>query len=207
MEDRTLLTSIMVAFLFLLVSLLINFFAGTYATIRASYPVTDIFLSNIRAYDVDGFFVYGPLVLWSFVVIYLLFNPKQISFTMKSIALFIVIRSIFVTLTHIGPFPTQITINANSFFDKFTFGGDLFFSGHTGFPFLLALIYWNDKVLRYLFITSAIFFGFIVLLGHLHYSIDVLSAFFITYSIFHIAEYFFKRDRKVFLSSCTKSTI
>jgi hypothetical protein len=41
-------------------------------------------------------------------------------------------------------------------------------------------------------------FGIVVLLGHLHYSIDVLSAFFITYSIYHICELFFKTDKKIF---------
>jgi len=44
----------------------------------------------------------------------------------------------------------------------------------------------------------AIFFGVVVLLGHIHYSIDVFSAFFITYSIFHMAKYLFKNEFKLF---------
>jgi hypothetical protein len=35
-------------------------------------------------------------------------------------------------------------------------------------------------------------------LAHLHYSIDVLSAFFITYTISHIACVFFKKDLLLF---------
>ncbi len=83
---------------------------------------------------------------------------------------------------------------------KFAFGGDLFFSGHTGLPFLMALVFWKKPILRYFFIASAIGFGAVVLLTHLHYSIDVLSAFFITYTIFHIAEFLFRKDRKLFYS-------
>ena len=63
---------------------------------------------------------------------------------------------------------------------------------------ILALIFWDHKVLRIIFITTSVFFGIIVLMGHLHYSIDVLSAFFITYAIHHIAEVIFKRDKEYF---------
>ena len=51
---------------------------------------------------------------------------------------------------------------------------------------------------RIFFTAVAIFFGIIVLMGHLHYSIDVLSAFFITYSIYHIAKFLFKEDKILF---------
>ncbi len=198
-KDRNFVTSLLVGLLFLFISLVINFIAGTYATEKASLPVTDIILSNIRVFDVDAIFIYGPVIFWTFAGLVLLYNPKKIPFTLKSIALFVVVRSIFISLTHIGPFPTQAIISSSDFFSKFTFGGDLFFSGHTGLPFLMALIFWREKELRYIFITSSLIFGAVVLMGHLHYSIDVLAAFFITYTIFHMAEFFFKKERSMFL--------
>jgi len=80
-----------------------------------------------------------------------------------------------------------------------TSNADLFFSGHTGYPFLCALISWKQKYLRYFFILSSVFFGTISLLGHYHYTIDVFAAFFITYGIYQISLNLFKKEYKVFL--------
>ncbi len=179
-------------------SLWVNFYAGTYATERASSPVTDLILNNTPVFDLDGIFIYGAVVFWCFVSILLLYQPQYIPFTLKSIALFIIIRSLFISLTHIGPFPDQTALPPDNLLEDITFGGDLFFSGHTGLPFLMALIFRKTYYLRILFTATAVFFGIVVLLGHLHYSIDVLSAFFITYTIYHIAEFLFKKDRVLF---------
>ena len=191
------LASFAFSILLLALALVVNFYAGVYATEKASNSVTDIVLSNIRVYDVDGIFVYGSIILWIFVSLLLLLNPGKIPFTVKSIALFVLIRSVFISITHIGPFPTQIAIDSN-LLNKFSFAGDLFFSAHVGLPFLLALVFWDDLRLRILFIVSAIIFAAVVLLAHLHYSIDVLAAFFITFTIYRIAEMIFAKDRKLF---------
>lgn len=175
-------------------SFVINFYAAIYSATRASNSVTDIVLSNIPVYDVDGTFIYGPMIFWTFIITFCITEPKRAPFVLKSIALFILIRSIFISLTHIGPDPTQIEISS-SIIRKFSSGADLFFSAHTGLPFLMALVFWNHKVVRILSVLTAIFFGIVVLAGHLHYSIDVVSAFFITYSIFRLAEIFFPKDR------------
>ncbi len=195
-RDKKFLISVGVSFLFLIAAIVISFFAITYATESASSPVTDIILSNIPVFDVDGIFVYGPMFFWVLIVGYLIFfEPKKIPFALKSIALFIIIRSVFIILTHIGPFPTRLQIDASGIFGiLFSSGNDFFFSGHTGLPFLMALVFWDNKCLRNLCIAVSIFFGAIVLMAHLHYSIDVLAAFFITYTIFHVAQKIFKRD-------------
>jgi hypothetical protein len=200
LTDKNFLISLIIGMILLLGSLVINFYAGMYATEKASNSVTDIILSNIRVYDVDGIFIYGAILFWVFTGLLCIFEPKRLPFTLKSIALFVVIRSVFISLTHIGPFPMQMIMTSSKIMQKFSFGADLFFSGHTGLPFLMALIFWQKKPLRWFFIISSIVFGAVVLLGHLHYSIDVLSAFFITYTIFHIAEILFKKDRQVFFN-------
>lgn len=185
----------------LICSLIINFYAGVYATDRASNPVTDIILSNTRVHDLDGLFIYGSWFLF-LAIVYLCFRkPWRAPFIIKTISLFVVTRALFFSVTHIGPFPTEVPLDLNGILSYFVFGGDLFFSGHTGLPFLLALIHWKEKPLRYIFLVTSIVLGVVVLLTHLHYTIDVLSAFFISYGIFHIAEHFFKKDKEFFLSN------
>lgn len=198
-SNKSFILSTIVGFVFLILSLVVNYYAGLYATEKASLAVTDIILSNIPVYDVDGMFIYGPFVLWAFVIILSLIKPQRIPFILKSIALFILIRSVFITLTHIGPFPNSLPLNSD-LLKYFTSGSDLFFSAHTGLPFLMALIFQEHRQLLILFTVMAVFFGIIVLMAHLHYSIDVLSAFFITYAIYHITCFLFKKDKEMFES-------
>ena len=205
-NNKEFLVSLMLSFLILLASLVINFYAGVYATEKASNAVTDLILDNIRVYDVDGIFIYGPVFFYLFVAYILIMRLHLIPFTLKSISLFILIRSIFISLTHIGPFPSQLVISPANVVNYFAPGGDLFFSAHTGLPFLLALLFWENFRLRVFFIASSLLFGAVVLMGHLHYSIDVLAAFFITFTIYHIACVFFPKDKKIFESGLESKT-
>jgi len=191
---------------FLISVFVVQPYAVQYATERASSPVTDIILSNIRVYDVDGAFVYGMFLLIAFIVFLCLVYPKRIPFTLYSLTLFILIRCAFVSMTHLAPFTAAPTDFGPAITRAF-FGADLFFSGHTGTPFLMALIYWRVSFLRYLFLAWSVFFAVVVLLGHFHYSIDVASAFFITYGIFHISEWLFPEERKVFYSDVPEPAI
>ncbi len=197
-QNKKFLVSLGAAVLLFAASLIINFYAGMYAAKSESNAITDIVLSNTRVFDVDFIFVQGIFIFVAFLAFLCLIKPKRLPFVIKSIALFVFVRSIFITLTHLGQFPSALPIDSK-FLHHFSFGADLFFSGHTGLPFLMALIFWDDLYLRILFIISAIIFAVVVLLGHLHYSIDVLSAFFITYGIYNIALKFFLKDHKLFM--------
>jgi hypothetical protein len=197
LSNKQFLISAITALVFLGVALVINFYAGMYATEKASSSVTDVILSNTRAYDLDGVFVYGTFLMTFFIVFVGIYRPKRIPFVGKSVATFMIIRSAFVSMTHLGPFPTQIVIHSD-LLSKLSFGGDLFFSGHTGMPFLVALIFWENKIVRNILLCFSIGFAVVVLLAHLHYTIDVMSAFFITYTIFHICELLYKKDRVLF---------
>ncbi len=202
--DKNFLISFWGGLILLITSLFVRFFISGYVNNLPDTPVADLILSNIRVYDVSGIFVYGSVLLLITGVFASLRRINCLPFMMKSVGLFTLIRSLFVILTHISAFPTHIVINS-SFFNKVVFtgiftGNDLFFSGHTGLPFLLALIFWEyDKNLRTIFLGFSILFAIVVILGHIHYSIDVLSAFFITYGIFHICRFLFKKEWELFL--------
>ncbi len=196
--DREFLVSFIYALFLLVCSLIINFYAGTYAEGSVSNSVTDIILSNTSVYDLDSIFIYGTYIFWLFFIYICIIKPQRIPFTLKSVALFTIIRACFISMTHIGQFPNHILLDPASFINYFTFGGDLFFSGHTGLPFLMALIYWENTKMRIIFIGISLIFAVTVLLSHLHYTIDVFSAFFITYTIYHISMKFFSKDRELF---------
>ena len=200
-SQKSFLFSVLSGFLLLVSSLVVNHAAGNYATEKASSGVTDIILDNLPIMDMDGIFIYGAILFGVFLVILLIKEPKQIPFIIKSAALFYFIRAVFISLTHLGPIFQQASLVSNIFSRNLMFGSDYFFSGHTGLPFLMALLFWNNKYLRNLFLTTSFVFGASALLGHYHYSIDVFAAFFITYGIFHIARWLFTKDYQLFLDS------
>lgn len=183
------------------ISVTASYYATQYASERASNYVEDIILSNIPAFDLDFLFVYGTFAILIIISLLLVLWPNRLPFALKGLALFFLIRSVFVSLTHLGPYPIDPAPTPAPFFNSMFFAGDLFFSGHTGTPFLGALAFWHIPRLRYFFLGASVFFGTIVLLGHYHYSIDVLAAFFITYSIFNMALWLFPREWELFRKS------
>ena len=121
-------------------------------------------------------------------------------FALKAVALFLLVRAVFVALTHMAPSPIDPQ-KAAPFFNSIFYGSDLFFSGHTGMPLLAALAFWHIPQWRIFYLALTAFFGVVVLLGHYHYSIDVLAALFITHGVFQISCWLFGRDYALFRSS------
>lgn len=196
--QRRFQNSSLVGFFLFLTSLIANRYASFYATAQASNPVTDLLLDNLPVMKVE-WIVNDAAAFFGFCMIGLiLWQPRRIPFMLKSIALFIFIRSIFIIFTHLAPFPERVLLNPADIFRTLTYGGDYFFSGHTGMSFLLALIYWKEKPVRYFCLAFSVLLSVGVILGHLHYSIDVFAAFFITYSIFVMAQKFFPYAYNVF---------
>lgn len=161
-------------------SLAANVGANVYANQKQVNVVRDLLLDILPVWNLNYLYVEGALVLILFAIFLALYRPQRLPFMLKSTGLFILVRSFFIILTHLAlPLPGQNTttyLPFGSLTPFFSSGNDLFFSGHTGFPFLLALIFWKDRLLRYLFLATSFFFGAAVLLGHVHYSIDVFGA-------------------------------
>ena len=198
-------SSLRLGILLLALSMAVQIGAGRYSA-RSSAGANfagDIFLDNLPVVNLDFIIVEGALLLWVVVWVVLGFYPRYLLFGIKAVALFVVFRAFFISLTHIGIYPEQILINPDGaifgLYKLFTFQGNFFFSGHTGFPFLMALIFWRNIVARRIFIFATVFFGATMLLAHAHYSVDVFAAPFITYGIFRIAAHVFPADYKVLI--------
>lgn len=192
--NKSFIRQVLFGFILLVASMLATYYANFYATIRASNSVTDIILDNLPVMNVDFVFNEGALIFLGVVVMILIHEPRRIPFALKSMAFFWLTRSIFMVLTHLAPPRAQSYIDPTDLLHKISSGDDLFFSAHTGLPFLFAIIFWKEKSLKYFFLSATAIGGASVLLGHLHYSIDVFSALFIAFGIFHISKRIFPKD-------------
>ncbi len=199
-NNRSYVRSISEGAAFLAASMIAIFAAVTYATVHASNHVTDFVLSRVGPFNVRFLFVYGTFIAFVITAGLLAWRPNRIPFALKAMALFLLVRAVFVALTHIAPSPIDPQQPA-PFFNSIFYGSDLFFSGHTGLPFLAALAFWHIPQWRMFYLALTAFFGSVVLLGHYHYSIDVLAALFITHGIFQMSCWLFARDYALFRSS------
>ncbi len=192
--------SLYLGLLLVALALVVQVNAGHYSSENAAAApsVSDLFLDNLPVVHLDLLLVPGIISLWVLSCWLIAVHPKYLLFSVKAIGLFIIFRAFFMSLTHIGLYPNAASPDAGDFGFGFyhltTYRGNLFFSGHTGFPVLLPLIFWNPTFWRRFFLVATAVCGAAVLLAHVHYSIDVFAAPFIVYGIFVIGSKLFPRD-------------
>lgn len=189
--------SLYVAFFILALSLVFQFYAGSYSNHVATRYIGDLLLDHLPILNLNFIIVEGALWVIFLSAVLILMKPRYIIFTLKAVAVFLALRSVFVAVTHLGIYPGQIGPDSGPFDQIYTAFGletGYFFSAHTGLPIFMALIFWDDKFWRFSYLALSIIFGISVLFAHVHYSIDVLAAPFMAYSIFKLSEYLFKED-------------
>ena len=200
-KEKTFIYSVLLGLVLLAFSFGVNSVANGFTATHASNSVNDIILDNIPVYNVSIVFLEGGVLFILILVVILLLEPKFIPFTIKTIALFVIIRSLFMILTHLAPPAHDLVLIPDNFVERLLAGSgeDLFFSGHTALPFLMGFVFWEHKFFRWFFFLASAIGGAAALMGHIHYSIDVFSALFIAFGIFHLATHFFLRDYKLSL--------
>ena len=186
---------ILISLFLLVLALSIYLMSGDYLNDHDNYAAApDLILDHFGPYDLSLIYVWFFLAV---IVIYfsypLIFKPNELHYYISIFSLFIVIRSGFVIFTHLGVPLDAVTITFPGRAQLLNFTNDLFFSGHTGIPFLGFLVFKEKKILRYFMLCASIILGITVLLMHVHYSIDVFSAFFITYGVYKIGNKFIRK--------------
>lgn len=197
LRDERYRISLLSGIALLLLSYVINYDASVYTSQVNVRSVGDLILDNIPTYDLSLFYFFGIILVEVIYYVYtIVFRPEILPFTAKTLAAFLILRSGFIILTHVGA-PEgfyDLPQLADQFgMSRYFFVNDLFFSAHTGFPFLGALLFWDNKYLRYFLISMSIAQAATVLLMHVHYSIDVFAAYFITYTIYIVSDRIFKK--------------
>ncbi len=176
---------VILSYVALISSFYLNQIMSTYADKMQSNRVTDLFLDLLPLTDVNFIFFWVALFWCLGLFFYHIVNPEQMPFLIWSYAVFISVRALFITLTHVAP-PYNLAVIPSEL-KVYAYEADMFFSGHVGGPFFFALLTNNAKM-KILAICYTILTIFIVLLGHMHYSIDVFASLFIAHSLSVIVE-------------------
>ncbi|MCD6496725.1 MAG: hypothetical protein J7M25_00260 [Deltaproteobacteria bacterium] len=187
-----------------LLALVLFYFAISFmlncARYAETYPYTprihDFLLNLLPVVDMNAFATFGiELFIWTFYLMTLIFFPERFAFVIKTFAVFKIARGLALVMTHLGP-PLCMLEDG---YPGSTFGGmfftkDLFFSGHTGYPILAAVLFWDIPWMRWIGLTVGLMLGFSTLLMHDHYTIDVFGAIVTTPVAYFISRWLFTTD-------------
>lgn len=195
-KDKKYKKAFFVGFILLVFAGLINLVLISYIeNVQGTY-VSDLILDSIPTFSLFWARTIGMAFIVMLALLLAIYNPKYWPVTLKSFGLMYIIRPIFASLTHLKFHPEKIPIPNDYFFmgNLLSAGNDLFFSGHVAFPFMVSLIFWDNKKVRYSFILLSFSSGLVSLFAKTHYSIDIFAAPFIAYGIFKMAERLFQKD-------------
>jgi len=176
---------ILLSLIIIVIATFLDYLSGVYVSTTKVAHVPDLILDHIGPIDASFSYIYGYLVLCITLFSYpLLFHIRTLHVVVSQFSFLVVLRAMFLVFTHLGTPPDAIPVGFPWIFKGLSFQNDMFFSGHTAIPFLGFLLF-QGKI-RYFFLCGSVFMGIVVLVTHAHYSIDVFSAFFITYCSYKI---------------------
>ncbi len=159
---------------------------------RNGYVLNDWVLEQIPAQNVS---VIIFAIIWSTALLTIVRVIRQPSIFLLFLYSFIflhLLRVITISLVPLNPPAGLIPLTdpiSNYFYGRSFITKDLFYSGHTATQFLMFLCLQkkSDKVIT---LCTTIIVGVLVLVQHVHYTIDVVLAPLFTYIIFRCALWF-----------------
>lgn len=140
-----------------------------------------------------------PILSWGWFALHLyaagaaiLYYPRRIPFLIFLLSIYMVVRTAFIFLSPIGAPVGIVDMRKldyifSQIMGTYTFNNEFIFSGHTSIPFLFFLFF-ETKWLKTLMFAGSLVMGACVLLSHNHYTVDVLAAFLVSYSVYCLSE-------------------
>jgi hypothetical protein len=149
----------------------------------------DYFLRIFPSHDVSA----GIFILSYFTVFYnyviLLAYPKTLQNFIIFYATALVMRFITLYFLHLEPPIGIITLHdpilANTTYNDIVIRKDLFFSGHM-VAVLCSYFTVPNKTIKNIFLVTSILTGFLLLIQHIHYTVDILGAIVIVYLLYRV---------------------
>jgi hypothetical protein len=163
-----------------------------YIETREGANLNDPILALLPRYNVS---IPIFLIIWSMSMVFLyraIYAPKMLLLFMWGFIVLSLSRFITIYLVALNP-PANLIPLMDPITNVF-YGGtshfitkDLFYSGHTSTQFLFFLCF-TKKTDKILALTATCFIGVLVLIQHIHYSIDVIAAPIMCYGVYLISK-------------------
>lgn len=178
----------------LVTTLAVLFIVGLYLCYNESRTngviLDDFILANIEARDVSTmlFSITWICILGSLPI--LLRTPERALKIFWGISIMGITRCIVMYMVPLDPpigiIPLRDPFVEGAFYDNKVLVKDLFFSGHTSNMVLLTL-FMDFKWLKTLLAIASIIVGYLLMVQHVHYAIDVIAAPFFAYLAYRLA--------------------
>jgi hypothetical protein len=167
---------VMTILILLTIAVSINFFF-LFIEERKGYEFPDPLLNSFSPYALS---IYTFLLIYSaivFTLLSLINKPRILLNALQALAILMIVRMLVLYFVALEAPKTMIPLQ-DPFIEKFFYGQtritkDLFFSGHVSI-LCLTIFYIPRYKMLMLFITAVV--AVLILLQHVHYSIDVLAA-------------------------------
>lgn len=172
-------------FLLIITLIFFSYFLNEIIEKREGIQLNDVILNSIPSLNCS-ILIFSIIWISVALTIYnLIKEPKLLLIFLWSYIFLCVSRVLTIGLVPLNP-PKNIITLTDPLTDIF-YGGkfltkDLFYSGHTATIFLMYLTI-EKKWLKLLLLISSILIGIMVLIQHVHYSIDVFAAPIFTYLV------------------------
>ena len=168
---------------------------------RNGYFFTDLILQWLPAHNVS---VAVFFLIWScclILVIRIFKDPMMMLVTLWAYNGVTLLRMACIALISLNPPAGLIPLAdpiTNQFYGAHYITHDLFFSGHTTTVFLIFLCL-KKKIDRLYALLSSLLLGLLLLIQHVHYTVDVLAAPVFTYAVFRLTLLFTEKERQAFI--------